>query len=133
MNFPLAVSIRFSFLEYPFSLSGQYFVMLLQTSILLSLMNCNKTPDALFKLLPASSTGVDFSNTITETDSFNILTHEYIYNGGGVAVADFNKDGLQDLFFTGNEVPKRLYLNKGGLQFKDFSNEAMVNVPGRWK
>ncbi len=133
MNFPRAVSIRFSFLRSTLSLyPGKCCVMLLQTSILLSLMNCNKTPDTLFKLLPASSTGVDFSNTIKETDSFNILTHEYIYNGGGVAVADFNKDGLQDLFFTGNEVPNKLYLNKGGLQFKDITNEATVNIQGRW-
>ena len=98
--------------------------MLLQTSMLFCLMNCNQPSDTLFKLLPASSTGVDFSNTITETDSFNILTHEYIYNGGGVAVADFNKDGLQDLFFTGNEVPNKLYLNKGDLQFKDVSQRS---------
>ena len=133
MNFPRAAihPILFS-AKYPFFYSGKYFGMLLQTSMLLSLMNCSQTPDTLFKLLPASSTGVDFSNTITETDSFNILTHEYIYNGGGVAVADFNKDGLQDLFFTGNEVPNKLYLNKGDLQFKDVTNEAMVNIPGRW-
>ena len=106
--------------------------MLLQAALLFCLMNCSQPSKTLFKLLPAGSTGVDFSNTITETDSFNILTHEYIYNGGGVAVADFNKDGLQDLFFTGNEVPNKLYLNKGDLQFKDVSNEAMINVPGRW-
>ena len=133
MNSRLTVTTQFSFMRSSLSFHlGKYFAMLLQTSVLLSLMNCNKQPDTLFKLLPSSSTGVDFSNTITETDSFNILTHEYIYNGGGVAVADFNKDGLQDLFFTGNEVPNKLYLNKGDLQFKDVTNEAMVNVSGRW-
>jgi hypothetical protein len=66
-------------------------------------MNCNQPPKTLFKLLPASSTGVDFANTITETDSFNILTHEYIYNGGGVAVADFNKDGYRIYFLPGTK------------------------------
>ncbi|HEX6226510.1 MAG TPA: VCBS repeat-containing protein [Chryseolinea sp.] len=107
-------------------------VILLQSSILVGVVSCDNKPETLFRLRPASSTGVDFSNTITETDSFNILTHEYIYNGGGVAVADFNRDGLQDLFFTGNEVPNKLYLNKGNLKFKDVTEEAMVNIPGRW-
>src|SRR5688572_2608992 len=132
-EFSKAVLNQFSFMRsLRYFHIGKYFVMLLQTSILLSLVNCTKPSETLFKLLPASSTGVDFANTITETDSFNILTHEYIYNGGGVAVADFNKDGLQDLFFTGNEVPNKLYLNKGDLQFKDVTSEAMVNVSGRW-
>src|SRR4051812_47155262 len=73
---------------------------------------CKKSSDALFKLTSSDDTGIDFANTITETDSFNILTYEYIYNGAGVAIADFNNDGLQDIFFTGNEVPNKLYLNK---------------------
>lgn len=100
--------------------------------ICVSMAGCKKSPDTLFKLLSSDDTGIDFSNTITETDSFNILTYEYIYNGGGVAVADFNNDGLQDIFFTGNEVPNRLYLNKGNLTFEDISATANVNVPGRW-
>jgi hypothetical protein len=98
----------------------------------MSMTGCRKSPDTLFRLLSADDTGIDFSNTITETDSFNILTYEYIYNGGGVAVADFNNDGLQDIFFTGNEVPNKLYINKGNLKFEDITATANVNVPGRW-
>src|SRR5690606_1721135 len=67
-----------------------------------------------------------------ENDTFNILTHEYIYNGGGVGVADFNNDGLPDIFFSGNLVPNRLYLNKGDLEFEDISTIAGIQIPGRW-
>jgi len=96
------------------------------------LFSCNRQPKTLFQLLPTDQTGIDFSNIITETDSFNIFTYEYIYNGGGVAIADFNNDGLQDVFFSGNQVPNRLYLNKGDFKFKDVTEKANVNVPGRW-
>lgn len=96
------------------------------------LTGCSKPAETLFELLPSGRTGIYFNNAIAETDSFNILTHEYIYNGGGVAIADFNNDTLQDIFFTGNEVPNRLYLNKGDMRFEDITQQAGVNVAGRW-
>lgn len=85
--------------------------------------------DTTYRLLPSLESGVDFINEITETDSFNILETEFIYNGGGVAVGDLNGDGWQDLFFAGNQVDNRLYLNQGGLKFKDISQEAKVTKP----
>jgi hypothetical protein len=93
---------------------------------------CDKPSPTLFKLLPADKTGITFTNAIEESDTFNILTHEYIYNGGGVGVADFNNDGLQDVLFAGNVVPNRLYLNKGNLKFDDITSAAGINVSGRW-
>ena len=96
------------------------------------LTGCNKEPSTLFVKLPSSKTGITFSNTIQATDSFNIITEEYIYNGGGVGIGDFNNDGLQDIFFTGNKVPNTLYLNQGNFQFKDISKAANISVPGRW-
>ena len=101
--------------------------------MLLIMAGCvENTPDTLFVLRDADDTGIDFVNEIAESDSFNILTYDYIYNGGGVGVADFNNDGLQDLFFTGNQVPNRLYLNKGSFKFTDVTDKANVNVPKRW-
>jgi enediyne biosynthesis protein E4 len=96
------------------------------------LTSCSEKPKTLFKLLANNQTGVNFENTIVETDSFNILTYEYIYNGGGVALADFNNDSKVDIFFSGNQVPNCMYLNQGDLKFIDVSNKANINIPGRW-
>jgi len=81
-------------------------------------------PDKLFRLLEAEQTGVHFANTVSEGDSLNILSYVYYYNGGGVALADLNGDGLDDIFFTGNETSCRLYINEGGLHFRDVTLEA---------
>lgn len=85
-----------------------------------------------FQLLRPADTGVYFENTITEYDSFNILTFEYVYNGGGVAVADFTNDGLSDVFFTGNMVANQLYLNRGNMEFEEVTTQAGVGASDRW-
>jgi len=77
-----------------------------------------------FTTLPASVTGIAFNNTITENDSVNMFVNEYTYMGGGVGVADFDRDGLPDLFFAGNQVSSRCYRNKGGMRFEDITENA---------
>ena len=77
---------------------------------------------------PAQS-GVDFSNYISITDSFNILESEFVYNGAGVAVGDLNGDGWEDLFFAGNQVANELYLNRGKLQFEKVTEAAKLQKP----
>jgi hypothetical protein len=99
--------------------------------LLLASASCDKKK-TLFKLLPADQTGIRFANTITEHDSLNILTEEYIYNGGGVGIGDFNNDSLPDVYFTGNMVPNKLYLNRGDLTFADVTDEAKVTGNGKW-
>ena len=90
--------------------------------------------ETLFRVLNPKHTGVSFSNSIKENPRASILSYQYFYNGGGVAVGDLNNDGLEDLFFSGNIVPNKLYLNKGDLKFEDVT--AVAGVPGRksnWK
>jgi enediyne biosynthesis protein E4 len=106
-----------------------YFILLVISFFFIS---CKKDEDTLFKLLSSKETGVDFSNNIRETDSLNILVDEYIYNGGGVGVGDFNNDGLPDLFFSGNQESSRLYLNKGKLKFEDITEPSGIENFGRW-
>ncbi|MEN9570347.1 MAG: hypothetical protein RL172_1578, partial [Bacteroidota bacterium] len=95
------------------------------------LMACNQ-PQALFTSVTPAASGIHFSNRITENDSVNILDNEYVYNGGGVAIADFNADGLQDIYFTGNMVSNRLYLNKGGFAFTDVTAQSNTDGQGKW-
>jgi len=77
-----------------------------------------------FTKMDADKTGIDFTNTITESDSVNMFLDEYTYNGSGVGVGDFNKDGLPDLFFCGSMVSSRLYINKGNFKFEDVTASA---------
>ncbi|MGK7391676.1 MAG: VCBS repeat-containing protein [Candidatus Cyclobacteriaceae bacterium M2_1C_046] len=99
--------------------------------IMLLLSSCDRNK-ALFKEIPQENSGITFSNIITESDTLNILNFEYIYNGGGVAIADFNSDGLQDIYFTGNQVENKLYLNKGDFKFEDITQKAQVGGDGKW-
>ena len=84
----------------------------------------------LFTELSAAQSGIDFENRLTESDAMNYFTFEYIYNGGGVAVLDVDGDGLDDVFFTGNQVGNRLYRNLGNLKFEDITDKAGVKGSG---
>jgi hypothetical protein len=85
-----------------------------------------------FARIPSSSTGITFSNNLTENYDTYFDVFAYVYNGGGVAMGDINNDGLPDIYFTGNEVPNKLYLNKGGLKFEDITESAQVGGNGKW-
>ncbi len=88
----------------------------------------------LFQLLAPRETGIRFNNEISETENLNVLAYEYFYNGGGVAVGDINNDGLLDILFTANMKPNKLYLNLGGMKFKDITKEAgLEGREGGWK
>lgn len=86
----------------------------------------------LFRALPAADTGITFANRITENDSVNVLDFEYTYNGSGVALGDFNNDGWQDVYFTGNQVSNRLYLNRKDMKFEDVTATSAVEGKGKW-
>ncbi len=86
----------------------------------------------LFRLIPSSESGIEFTNKLTETPQLNIITYHYFYNGGGVACGDLNNDGLPDLYFTANQLPDKLYLNKGNMKFEDISNALPPHKQNSW-
>lgn len=88
--------------------------------------------NALFREINSGSSGITFSNDLTFDKEFNIYTYRNFYNGGGVAIADINNDGLPDIYFTANLGDNRLYLNKGGLKFEDITAKAGVAGTKAW-
>lgn len=106
-------------------------VFILPLVLLTSCIN-PKNENRLFRLMPSEVTGITFSNNIEETEELNYFTYSYLYMGGGTAIGDFNNDGLEDIFFTGNQVSNKLYINKGDLQFNDITENAGVTGDGRW-
>jgi len=114
-------------------------IAIVATILLLS--SCEKEPDrnlypeelvGSLELLPSEKTGIDFSNTITESTYFNHYYYSQIYVGSGVAIGDINNDGLPDVFFGGNQVADRLYLNKGNLQFENITKTSKVAKNSGW-
>ncbi|MBK7133963.1 MAG: VCBS repeat-containing protein [Bacteroidales bacterium] len=106
-------------MRYPF--------ILLLTAFLFS---CSKSPR--FELLDSGYTGIEFNNSITESDSFNVMKYEYIYNGAGTGIGDLNNDGLQDIVFAGNQVSPRVYLNEGNLKFRDITGNLEGLSNNQW-
>jgi hypothetical protein len=89
--------------------------------------------DSLFSKLSPKQTHIDFENRLSETEQFNIIQYLYFNNGAGVAAGDINNDGLVDLYFTSNQQPNKLFLNKGNLKFEDITEAAGVAGKGDWK
>ena len=91
-----------------------------------------KQHNTLFELIPSDHSNIHFNNHLVENDTINPFDVPNMYNGGGVGIGDFNNDGLADLYFTGNQVPCKLYLNKGNFKFEDVTDIAKVDGDNRW-
>jgi ASPIC and UnbV/FG-GAP-like repeat len=91
-----------------------------------------KNRHTLFQKISSDQSGIHFSNLITENDSVNPMDLTNIYNGGGVGIGDFNRDGKPDIYFTGNMVSNKLYLNRGDFKFEDITDKAGVGGEGEW-
>ncbi len=87
--------------------------------------------DKIFHELSPERTNITFSNDIESTDSLNVQTDHFIYNGAGVAIGDINNNGLPDIFFSGNMVPSRLYLNEGDMSFRDITELSGIQTDKR--
>lgn len=92
---------------------------------------CHQYKKKGFRILSESTTGISFKNELYESDTINGNTFEYLYNGAGVGVGDFNNDGLTDIYFAGNMVSSGLFLNQGNMVFKDFTKESNTQTD-RW-
>ncbi len=113
-----------------------YFKTILVAFAVSIISNIGFAQQPLFKLLPSKETNIKFRNDINESESQNVLSYEYFYNGGGVAVGDINNDGLPDIFLTSNMGENKLYLNLGHMKFKDITKDASSELAGRpsgWK
>ena len=112
-------------------------ILILSALILsLCLTSCNssiqeKAP-AQFQLLRKDATGLDFQNVLTQSTEFNVFNYMYFFNGGGVSAADFNQDGWVDLYFTSNMGSNKLFLNEGGLSFRDVTDMAGLAGQEGW-
>ena len=100
--------------------------------LILSLGSCASEPRSLFEQIDAKEAGIGFENVLSYAYEFNVYRYRNFYNGGGVAIGDVNNDQLPDLFFTGNQVPNRLYLNLGDFRFKDISEESGIMGNRAW-
>ena len=86
----------------------------------------------LFTRVEPTNSGILFSNTLTETPEDNHLLNENFVTGAGVAIGDINNDGLPDIYFSGNQVNDRLYLNKGDMTFEDITEKAGILNLDSW-
>src|SRR5690554_4425 len=107
------------------------FAALLLFSLLLGCSTAEEK-DYLFSSVDPKASKLNFVNELKETDEFGILYYLYFYNGGGVAVGDINNDGLPDIYFTGNQVPNKLFLNMGNMEFEDITASAGVAGSSDW-
>lgn len=107
-------------------------LLIIVISTLAANMASSQKPATMFTKLAPSWSGVSFVNQVKEDDSLHVMKYEYLYNGHGVGVADFNDDGLMDLFFTGNQTASRLYKNLGNCKFEDITKPATIPNKGLW-
>jgi enediyne biosynthesis protein E4 len=119
-------------LKYFSLLLHQFSLRLFFIASLYTISGCNQSNDKLFTKVSASRSNINFKNILVEDEEFNVLSYPYFYNGGGVAVGDINNDGLTDIFFTGNMVKNKLYLNKGNFEFEDITEKSTVADKQGW-
>ena len=98
--------------------------ILVTVSVIISCAPEKPKPSTLFQVVPGDVSRVTFANELEDSDAFNIIDYLYYYNGGGLAVGDINNDGLEDLYFSANMRPNKLYLNKGNLKFEDITEQG---------
>lgn len=101
-------------------------------SLTILVVSCTDNKKPLFTQVSHNKTKITFENKLSSAPKLNILNYIYYYNGAGAAAADFNNDGLDDLYFTANETEDALYLNQGALSFKNITKETGIKNDIPW-
>ena len=109
-----------------------YFLHFIILILFFSCDRIGKNDQFIFELLSPNQTRIDFENNLTYSDEFNIYTYRNFYNGGGVGLGDVNNDGLLDVYLTANQLPNRLYINKGNFVFEDVTETAKLSGNRAW-
>ncbi|HLO38805.1 MAG TPA: VCBS repeat-containing protein [Lacibacter sp.] len=107
-------------------------LLLVIPALLLLLTACTKKELTLFREIKSTESGLTFNNAIVEDQQLNMLNYQYLYNGGGVGIGDFNNDNLPDIYFTGSIQPNKLFINRGNLKFEDVTEKAGVGGNKKW-
>jgi enediyne biosynthesis protein E4 len=81
-----------------------------------------------FTPLSAGATGLSFTNVLSES---SIAANRVLANGSGVAVGDFDNDGLPDIYLCGLESPNALYKNLGNWKFVNVAAQGNVECAGK--
>jgi hypothetical protein len=97
----------------------------------IGIIACKQKGHHVFEQVSSDQTSIHFNNFVDEDENNNVNTYMNIYTGAGVAAGDINNDGLVDLFFSGNMVSSRLYLNKGNFKFEDITESSGI-LNNRW-
>ncbi|MDH5610785.1 MAG: CRTAC1 family protein, partial [Cyclobacteriaceae bacterium] len=100
--------------------------------IALWLMACETTPIKQFAWIDPSQSGMDFSNVLPYDEDFNIFKYRNFYNGGGVALIDYDNDQLLDIYLISNTSENKLFKNLGGFRFEDVTKVAGVMGTRAW-
>src|SRR6266581_5212834 len=82
-----------------------------------------------FSLLSPEQTGITFANTL---DTYTGEANRVLFNGSGVAVGDYDNDGLPDLYFCSLNGRNALYRNLGGWRFADVTEQAGLKRDRRY-
>ena len=107
-------------------------ILLILVVVLLS-CNIEKDNAGNWNQLKGDSLGISFQNTVIETATLNILRYLYFYNGAGVGVGDFNKDGLKDLFFVSNQGDNELFYQHAPFEFSKAPYTANIQGKSTWQ